>query len=418
MFSLDYRFSSTIVYLIKIKNLKITDMGFFGDLGTSVGMNVATGAVNAAQGAGTAYLLGGKEGFKSWRNSLTQQGLTGEQLELQKLQDSQYQRAVKDMQLSGLNPAMMFSGRGSGEGVVSQSSNQSLLPSSDMLDGMNRIQERRASIASQHLVEKQEMRQDIENAYANEKEIQELQGLIKDNEKKGIDNSEAKKRLEILEATQDELIKRVSLENTKIAADIRERRASAKNIEIRNKYQDLISQWEATEGEDKHKIAEKTITLLTEQAKTEETKQALNAYEIIYKASDLTIRSNLSAAQMDMMYAQEQLANNQSDESRQRYEQSAQKFESELTVAVEKAKQEGIMTENLPKNMRNERTNRTVQTIAHSVATVGAAIIGASKLGRKGSVSEVTSTTTKGKGGSTTHTVTKTSSSGGYTTNY
>lgn len=393
-------------------------MGFGSDLLHNAGLNVATGAVNAAQGAMTSYMLGGKKGFESWRNSVTQQGLTGEQLELQKLQDSQYQRSVSDMVKAGLNPAMMFSGRGSGEGVVSQSSNQALLGNADMLEGMSKLQERRASIAEQRLVEQQEKRQAIENAFANENEIQNLLAKIQDNKKKGIDVSEAEIRLHILEQTQDELIRRAGLENDEIAANARERRANAKNVEIRNKYQDAISKWQAQEGEDRHKTAEETWEVLKSQAKANNAKAELDAYEIIYKASDLEIRSNLSAYQMEMLNAQADYYTNQSSESEQRYEQAKEKFSSELEVAIEKAKQEKVVTENLPKDLRNQRNNRTAQTIVHGIATVGAAIVGASKLGRKGSISEVTSTTTKGKGSSTTHTVTKTSEGGSFTTSY
>lgn len=107
---------------------------------SSFGLNVANQLANNSLQGLSAFILGGKDGFTSWRNSITKQGLTGEQQELQRLQDTQYQRTVADMQAAGLNPAAMYGGHASGNGVVSQgSSSQALQGNFDMLAGLNAI---------------------------------------------------------------------------------------------------------------------------------------------------------------------------------------------------------------------------------------------------------------------------------------
>lgn len=115
-------------------------MSQFTPMMMSFGLNVANQvAGNALQGL-SALMLGGKQGFTSWRNSVTKQGLTGEQQALQNLQNTQYQRTVADMEAAGLNPAAMYGGHASGNGVVSQgSSSQVLQGNFDMLQGLNSI---------------------------------------------------------------------------------------------------------------------------------------------------------------------------------------------------------------------------------------------------------------------------------------
>lgn len=124
---------------------------------SSFGLNVANQlAGNALQGL-SAFMLGGKQGFTSWRNSITKQGLTGEQQALQQLQNTQYQRTVADMEAAGLNPAAMYGGHASGNGVVSQgSSSQALQGNFDMLQGLNAILSARNLDAENKVLKAQE----------------------------------------------------------------------------------------------------------------------------------------------------------------------------------------------------------------------------------------------------------------------
>lgn len=127
-------------------------MSNFNPMMLSFGLNVANQIANPALQGLSALMLGGREGFTSWRNSVTKQGLTGEQQALQQLQNTQYQRTVADMEAAGLNPAAMYGGHASGNGVVSQgSSSQALQGNFDMLQGLNSILSAR-NLDAQHNV--------------------------------------------------------------------------------------------------------------------------------------------------------------------------------------------------------------------------------------------------------------------------
>lgn len=296
--------------------------------------NVVTGAVNSMtpqlMGAATAGILGGKKGLQSYINSVTQGGLTGEQEALQALEDSKYQRTVEDMKRAGINPAA--AGQMSGDGTVSPS-NQAVVPNEDLLSGLSKIQQNK-------LVKAQEKAQAIQNVYALEKEYQELQGLILDNEEKGIDNSDARLRLHILEQTIGEQIEAYHLGNAKTRAEIRKSKAEAKNQEIRNKYQDILSQLEVAEGEQSLMLGLENIKLLKSQVREKDSLSDLNEYELMFKKATQEDQQQLLKAQVALNKAQRAYVSSQTDLNRQELKLAETTFSDVVAQTAQRTLQE------------------------------------------------------------------------------
>lgn len=329
---------------------------------------VATGvistAIQPALGMLGARIIGGKEGAESYRNLYTHQGLTGEQEQLQKIQDSKYQRTVADMVQAGINPAA--AGLSSGDGAVA-GSGQATVPQESLLSGLNRIKQNK-------LIQAQEKAQAIQNVYGLEKEYQTLQSLIKDNEQKGINVEESRARLSILAATIDEQIAAYGLSNAKTRAEGRKAAAEAEQVEISNRFLESIKQLEVMESEKRVTEMDSHINLLKAQTKETEAKEALTLYEKIYKASDIAIKERLAEAQIMLERQQSILASEQSAKARIEYDKALETFDYEVQIAAEHLTQEQITSANLPKDLKNKRNMNTIGTIGTVVGkTVGTA---------------------------------------------
>lgn len=348
---------------------------------------VATGVINSAMqpaiGMLGARIIGGKAGAESYKNLYTHQGLTGEQEQLQKIQDSKYQRTVSDMIQAGINPAA--AGLNGGDGAVA-GSGQATVPQESLLTGLNKIKQNK-------LIKAQEKAQAIQNVYGLEKEYQSLQALIKDNEQKGINVEESKARLSILAATIDEQIEAYGLTNAKTRAEGRKAAAEAEQVEIANRFFEQIKQLEVMESEKRITEMDSHISLLKAQTKETEAKEALALYEKIYKASDIAIKQKLAEAQIMLEQQQAILASEQSAKARIEYDKAVETFDYEVQIAAEHLTQEQITSVNLPKDLKNKRNMNTVGTIGSVVGkTIGTAaavafgIKGGKKMNSAGSV--------------------------------
>ena len=326
-------------------------MGFFKQLGKTAG-NVVTGAVNSisgqAMGALGARIFGGKEGYDSYIASLYQSGLTGEQREIQSLEDSKYQRTVKDMQLAGINPAA--AGQMSGDGAVSPS-NQAQVPNEDLLSGLNKIQQNK-------LIKAQEKAQAIQNVYALEKEYQTLQGMIKDNEQKGIDVSESRLRLQILSDTIDDQIQSYGLMNAKTRADIRKTNAEAEEQEKRNRYVEHLLSIEVMEGQTRIDQMLENIELLKSTVKEKDSITALNEFELEFKKATKELQEEYLKAQIALTKASKAYQDSQSAVNRQNLNEAVATFQDRALTILEGRKQAQERT--------SQEGQHTLQEIEHT----------------------------------------------------
>ena len=303
-----------------------------GNILKSVG-NVVTGIANTlsghASGALSARLFGGKEGYNSYINSLYQTGLTGQQKALQELEDSKYQRTVKDMLMAGLNPAA--AGQMTGDSAVGPSS-QAQVPNEDLLSGLNKLQQTK-------LIKAQEKAQAIENVYALEKQYQELQGLIADNEKKGIDNEESKLRLEILGKTIDEQIESYGLANAKTRSEIRKTKAEALEQEKRNKYVENLLSLEVAKGEADVKQIYENIDLLKATVKEKDSITALNQLQYELKNATKELQVEYLQAQISLTKAAQAYNNSQTALNKNTLNEALKTFQDRLKSIQESGKQ-------------------------------------------------------------------------------
>lgn len=303
-----------------------------GNILKSVG-NVVTGIANTlsghASGALSARLFGGREGYDSYINSLYQRGLTGQQKALQELEDSKYQRTAKDMLLAGINPAA--AGQMTGDSAVGPSS-QAQVPNEDLLSGLNKIQQTK-------LIKAQEKAQAIENVYALEKQYQELQGLIADNEKKGIDNEESKLRLQILGETIDDQIESYGLVNAKTRAEIRKTKAEAVEQEKRNKYVENLLSLEVAKGEADVKQVNENINLLKATVKEKESITALNEFQLDYNKATKELQIEYLNSQIALTKAAQAYNNSQTALSKNTLNEALKTFQDRLKSIQESAKQ-------------------------------------------------------------------------------
>lgn len=329
-----------------------------GNILKTVG-NVVTGVANTlsghASGALSARLFGGKEGYNSYINSLYQTGLTGQQKALQELEDSKYQRTVKDMLMAGINPAA--AGQMTGDSAVGPSS-QAQVPNEDLLSGLNKIQQTK-------LLKAQEKAQAIQNVYALEKEYQELQGLIADNEKKGIDNEESKLRLEILGQTIDEQIESYGLVNAKTRSEIRKNKAEAVEQEKRNKYVDQLLSLEVAKGEADVAQIYENIELLKSTVKEKDSITALNEFELELKKATKELQIEYLQAQIALTKATQAYQNSQTALNKNALNEALLTFQDRLksiheaaNQAEERTKQEGERTKQAEKDTKYYEGNR------------------------------------------------------------
>lgn len=207
--------------------------------GVSLGANIVGDAASLGLSGLSALVFGGREGFESWRNAFTQQGLTGQQNALQRLEDTQYQRAVKDMQAAGINPAMMF-GSSTTAGVTSPSSQPQAATDMDLLSGMNALTAMRQQEAQTEFVKVQTELYRIDTITRYSENIARLRKTLAEGNLTDAERRKTEKELEAYEAAFDDIVGNYSEERRKNAAqaDVFEEEAKTEPERRKNIIQD------------------------------------------------------------------------------------------------------------------------------------------------------------------------------------
>lgn len=209
-------------------------MAFLQDLGMAAATNVVGSNLNTANNAFQSFLFGGKEGFTSWRNAFTQQGLTGQQQELQRLHDTQYQRTVADLTAAGINPAMLF-GSTSPNGVVSPSSSPQQATNAELLTGINQIQNNRMQKAQTAMIWADAKGKMINNLTLNAKNIAELQVMLAEAKKKGVETDSLQRNLDLLNASFESQVESYEYAAQQAGENVKKTREETENIKEQRK---------------------------------------------------------------------------------------------------------------------------------------------------------------------------------------